>query len=157
MSTPATSLRWAYLMRRGGFFVLLFTVFWSLGLAVIFTTADSDLRTIPTAYLIALVGQRPGGVAVLLVTAGFGAYGLRHPGLSWRGVGAMMPQVILVFMSAFSAFFSAMAGHYPDGTVPVSAHHFIAADQLWTILIAFLHAACVVVYNGGGSWSSAGS
>jgi hypothetical protein len=145
--------RLTYYVRRGGFFVLLFTVFLSFGWAVLFATARGSLRTIPTAYLISLVGQRPWGVVVLVVTALLGAYGLKNPGVTWHGVGAMIPQIVLVFMSAFSALFSAIVGHYPDGTIPLSPHQFIGTDHLLTMLFAILHATCVVVYHGGGSWS----
>jgi hypothetical protein len=153
VSGQPVNFRLSYLIRRGGFFVLLFTVFLTFGWAVLFATAVGELNTTPTTYLIALVGQRPWGVVVLLVTAALGAYGLRHPGMSLKGIGTMVPQIALLFMSAFSALFSAWAGHYPDGTIPASPHQFIGADHLLTVLYAFLYACCAAVYNGGGAWS----
>jgi hypothetical protein len=55
----------------------------------------------------------------------------------------LVPQQILLFLSAGSSFKAIWQGHFADGVV--RSHAFIMADQAPVILIAFFHAWAIIL------------
>lgn len=130
-------------VERAGFLVLVYAIVLHALWGLLLIVSPSLLLTTPMAYLLRAMPQDIAGLVLVGVALG-GLWGLKHPG--WKGLVAATPQNFMLFVAATSGVASAVMGHYPDGVVRPAL--FILTDQLPTILVAALHAACLAVYHG---------
>jgi hypothetical protein len=91
------------------------------------------------SLLVASDSQRAVLVAVMLISSLLAVMVMVHgPGLF--AVFALLPQQMLLIITALGALYFAGIGQYADGYVPAGGHLFIFADQLPRILFAIAHA-----------------
>lgn len=127
---------------RGGFLVIVYAICLHLSWAVALLLSDHPIQTTPTAYMFRAVGQNR-SAAIYIGVALMTVAGLFRPG--WPGLLLSLPQNAILALGAASGIASALVGHYPDGVIRPGL--FILVDQMPMILVAVLHAACLVVYH----------
>lgn len=101
--------------------------------AVNATALNAIYRYIPSASLL---------VVILVVVAVMALVGIlsRRPSRSWP---LLIPQQILLMMSAAGAVEASWLGQFADGIL--RGHAFIAADQEYSMLAAICHTVAVVM------------
>lgn len=81
----------------------------------------------------------------LIGVAGWAAYGSVYGAeyqKPWRRILHLIPQQVVLIVSAYAALWAVFSGHYADGTIRHWA--FILADQVPQILVAIFHTAAIV-------------
>jgi hypothetical protein len=107
----------------------------------------TGLKTTPL-YTLGAWLQTPGKVGLVLVTvAGLTTLGL-FLAREALGLLLMMPQQIVLILTAGGALSFAVAGVYPDGYHPDEGTAFIFQDQMPVILLALLHTLAIFDYHG---------
>lgn len=81
--------------------------------------------------------------AALMLTAAVTAVaGLMQPAPGMRSLGLLLPQQMLLLLTAFSALDAVIGSAYSDGVIRSRA--FIGADQLPIVIIVVMHTAALI-------------
>lgn len=136
-------------------YVIGLTSFMFAAWAVLLTWLPAALLATPVAPVAALFGG-PVTVTVVLLAAALLAQSAivfrrlppRRPLPAWLLLLALVPQQILLLVSAFGGIQAVVNGHYADGTV--RPWQFIIADQLPVILLALIYTAAMLAAGRSG-------
>ena len=107
--------------------------------ALMLLASDDPFGSTPLNSL--LLGHRYVTATVLLVASGLAVIGVQRKGTT-AGSLLLLPQQVLLMVSAVGGIVAAISGHYADGVV--RPHLFIAADQLPGMVAAFCHTFAVI-------------
>ena len=109
-------------------------LFWAALLIV-----NSDVQHVTALAHLTDIASRGVIASMLVIVALLAAWAITHHGFL-----LLLPQQMVMVMSAVSAVVTISEGKYPDGTVPASPHLFILTDQWPVIVIAAFHTIAVV-------------
>lgn len=111
--------------------------------AVLLSVSPLAAHSTPVSVVVTLLGGRWPAVAALAVSGLLAVLVTRaRTGLAPL---LLVPQQIMLLMSAAAGIYAAVMGHYADG-VP-RAWEFILGDQSPVILVAFLYTTALLAYR----------
>jgi hypothetical protein len=123
-------LRYAWMVYYG----VLLHGFW----AIMVLFSDDPFGSTPLHAL--LLGHRLVTAAVLIAASGMAVKGVQQKG-TMSGVLLLLPQQLLLVVSAIAGIVAAILGHYAD--LEPRPHLFIAADQLPSVVAAICHSFAI--------------
>jgi len=104
------------------------------GIILATTIADSSIGL---ASLLTAASDRQLLALTMLGSSGAAVCGAARRNLI--AIFALLPQQMLLFITAAGALYFAVSGHYADGYVPLGGGVFILADQLPRLLFCLVH------------------
>ena len=134
------------LLHVGGPLIILYAVILHLSWGVLLLLDDSAGWATAVHSVLVWLGSTYATAAVMFAVAIAAVAGLhRRLAHSLWGVGLMLPQQAVLFMSAVGAIQAMALSSFADGVV--RPNPFIIADQLPAVLIAILHTIGILCYH----------
>ena len=134
------------LLQVGGPLIILYAVALHLSWGVLLLLNESAGWATAVHSVLVWIGSEYATAAVMFAVAIAAVAGLhRRLAHSLWGVGLMLPQQAVLFMSAVGAIQAMALSSFADGVV--RPNPFIIADQLPAVLIAILHTIGILCYH----------
>lgn len=127
-----------------GKYIVLFASLLHLVWAGLLFSSEGAGYSTPVAVLLKVFGgEVRAGIVLLAVSVAAMWYPFRQYEVSARAIAAtLIPQQIILLISAGGALWAVLQGHYADGVIRPFA--FILSDQLPSILLALIYTATVL-------------
>jgi hypothetical protein len=139
----AARIRWPRPGRGASLYVILYACLLHYVWALLLALSPAAAHSTPVAVIVSALGGRWQAVAALLACAVLA----QLAPLARRVLLPvfLVPQQLLLLMSAGAGLYAASAGHYADGVA--RGWPFILGDQAPVILVAFLYTTALLTYR----------